>query len=101
MQAMLSLRRLMALAGLVIALVAGPGAAAADAARHVTDLVYATVNGKPLSLDLHLPAGVRHPALLVFVHGGAWTTGSGKSPVPNVPAGARICRGQSGLPLIE
>jgi acetyl esterase/lipase len=76
MQTMMSLRRLLALTGLVIALVAGPAAAAADAARHVTDLVYATVSGKSLSLDLHLPAGVRHPPLLVFVHGGAWTTGS-------------------------
>ncbi len=53
-----------------------PLAGAADAPRHVTDLVYATVDGKPLGLDLHLPAGVRHPPLLVFVHGGAWTTGS-------------------------
>ena len=48
----------------------------ADAARHITDLVYATVAGRNLSLDLHLPPGVRHPSLLVFVHGGAWTTGS-------------------------
>jgi acetyl esterase/lipase len=51
-------------------------ATAADAARHVTDLEYATVNGRALGLDLHLPAGVRHPPLVVFVHGGAWTTGS-------------------------
>src|SRR5579862_3468573 len=55
---------------------AGIAAHAADGARHFTDLVYATVAGKPLALDLHLPAGVRHPLLLVFVHGGAWTTGS-------------------------
>ncbi len=48
----------------------------ADAARHFTDLVYATVDGKSLALDLHLPPGVAHPPLLVFVHGGAWTTGS-------------------------
>src|SRR5579862_7439735 len=49
---------------------------AADAARDITDLVYATVAGKPLALDLHLPPGVQNPRLLVFVHGGAWTTGS-------------------------
>src|SRR5580698_8776289 len=60
----------------VLALAAAPVAGASDAARHVTDLVYATVGGKPLRLDLHLPAGVRHPPLLIFVHGGAWTTGS-------------------------
>jgi acetyl esterase/lipase len=60
------------LAGLAIVSVA----TGADAARHLTDLEYATVNGKPLHLDLHLPAGVSHPPLVVFVHGGAWTTGS-------------------------
>ncbi|HTV79720.1 MAG TPA: hypothetical protein VMF03_15800 [Steroidobacteraceae bacterium] len=49
---------------------------AADAARHIPDLIYATVDGKALGLDLHLPGGVRHPPLVVFVHGGAWTTGS-------------------------
>jgi acetyl esterase/lipase len=69
------LRILMA-AVAVLALAAVPVAGASDAARHVTDLVYATVDGKPLRLDLHLPPGVRHPPLLVFVHGGAWTTGS-------------------------
>lgn len=69
------LRRLLTVAGLAIALL-GSAVAVADAARHITDLVYATVGGKNLSLDLHLPSGVRHPPLLVFVHGGAWTTGS-------------------------
>jgi acetyl esterase/lipase len=53
-----------------------PAVTAAESARHFTDLVYATVDGKALGLDLHLPAGVAHPPLLVFVHGGAWTTGS-------------------------
>ncbi len=53
-----------------------PATDAADAPRHITDLVYARVDGKALHLDVHLPAGERHPALVVFVHGGAWTTGS-------------------------
>jgi acetyl esterase/lipase len=53
-----------------------PAVEATDAARDFTDLVYATVGTKTLGLDLHLPAGVQHPPLLVFVHGGAWTTGS-------------------------
>jgi acetyl esterase/lipase len=51
-------------------------ARAASAPRDFKDLVYATVDGKPLALDVHMPAGVRHPPLVVFVHGGAWTTGS-------------------------
>lgn len=66
----------LALACLAFAAAQVPAADATDAARHFTDLVYATVGGKDLALDLHLPAGVRHPSLLVFVHGGAWTTGS-------------------------
>ena len=65
-----------ALACCALAFASLPAASAADAARHFTDLVYATVDGKPLALDLHLPPGVRHPPLLIFVHGGAWTTGT-------------------------
>jgi acetyl esterase/lipase len=72
----MKLRKRFALVGLVIALGSAAVAAAADPAQHFTDLVYATVGGKNLGLDLHLPPGVRHPPLLVFVHGGAWTTGS-------------------------
>jgi acetyl esterase/lipase len=49
--------------------------------RDVRDLIYATVDQRPLALDLHLPTGVSHPALVVFVHGGAWTTGN-KSQYP-------------------
>jgi acetyl esterase/lipase len=66
---------LQVLSGVLVALSLSVGSSA-QTARHFTDLVYATVGGKPLGLDLHLPAGVQHPPLLVFVHGGAWTTGS-------------------------
>jgi acetyl esterase/lipase len=51
-------------------------AAAADAARHVLDIPYASVDGQALALDLHLPAGVANPPLVVYVHGGAWRAGS-------------------------
>jgi acetyl esterase/lipase len=68
------LRIALACGGLALANV--PVANAADAARHFTDVVYATVNGKTLGLDLHLPAGVAHPPLLIFVHGGAWMNGN-------------------------
>ena len=47
------------------------------------DLVYATVNGKTLAVDVYLPAGLANPPLVVWVHGGAWTTGS-KTQVPGV-----------------
>jgi acetyl esterase/lipase len=59
-----------ALASSVVALAASP------AARDIKDVVYATVDGKPLGLDIHLPEGVSEPRLIVWVHGGAWTTGN-------------------------
>jgi acetyl esterase/lipase len=62
--------------------VASTGTVAARAPREFKDLVFATVDGKSLALDLYVPSGVRAPALLVWVHGGAWTTGT----KANVPA---------------
>jgi len=47
------------------------------------DIVYATVEGKELKLDLYLPAKPVAAGLLVFVHGGAWRGGS-KDGVPKV-----------------
>jgi acetyl esterase/lipase len=71
-------RRMLCGATLAIGMIAAAPdiAATPDSPHHFTDLVYATVGGKNLALDLHLPTGIRHPPLLVFVHGGAWTTGS-------------------------
>lgn len=43
------------------------------------DVVYANVGGKDLKLDLYLPSGTSKPALLVWVHGGAWRSGSKES----------------------
>jgi acetyl esterase/lipase len=45
------------------------------------DLTYATVDGKDLKLDLYLPSGVVAPPLFVWVHGGAWRSGT-KAQVP-------------------
>ena len=39
------------------------------------DIVYATVGGRQLALDLYMPAGVERPPLVVWVHGGAWRRG--------------------------
>jgi acetyl esterase/lipase len=44
------------------------------------DLVYAAVDEKDLGLDLYLPRGVAAPALLVWVHGGAWRSGTKAKP---------------------
>jgi acetyl esterase/lipase len=73
--------RSMSIAGGLILLALSQLSIAADAARDFKDVVYATVDGKALGLDLHMPAGVRRPALIVFIHGGAWTTGN-KSQYP-------------------
>jgi acetyl esterase/lipase len=72
----MNLCKRLALVGLAWGLGSASIAGAADPARHFTDLIYATVGGQNLGLDLHLPPGLKHPPLLVFVHGGAWTTGS-------------------------
>jgi acetyl esterase/lipase len=43
-------------------------------AASMNDIVYATVDGKPLKLDLYLPTQPNAP-LVVYVHGGAWRGG--------------------------
>lgn len=52
------------------------GAHAADGARDLKDITYATVDGKALGVDLHLPAGAKSPPLVVYLHGGAWQSGT-------------------------
>jgi acetyl esterase/lipase len=49
---------------------------AAEAARDLIDITYARIGDHALKLDLHLPAGVTRPPLVVYVHGGAWRDGS-------------------------
>jgi acetyl esterase/lipase len=68
--------RLAAIALLVSAGGVLPEAVTGQSAREYKDVVYATVDGKPLALDLYLPAGVVAPPLLVWVHGGAWNQGT-------------------------
>jgi acetyl esterase/lipase len=68
------------------AIVAGPliGPAPAAETMHasiVRDIEYARVGDRPLKLDLYLPQGRIHPPLIVWVHGGAWRSGS-KSSMP-------------------
>jgi acetyl esterase/lipase len=44
----------------------------AQAVREYKDVVYAVVDGKSLGMDIYLPANVKSPPLIVWVHGGAW-----------------------------
>jgi len=51
-----------------------PCFALAQSASEHRDIVYATVDGKALALDLYMPAGKNSPPLIVWVHGGAWSS---------------------------
>lgn len=44
------------------------------------NIVYAEPGGKKLLLDVYVPGGKKDPYLIVWVHGGAWRSGSKESP---------------------
>jgi len=69
------------IASLALLLSCRVGPAEGQELREVRDLIFATVDGLDLGLDLYLPAGVANPPLVVWVHGGAWQSGT-KSPAP-------------------
>ncbi|MES2604192.1 MAG: alpha/beta hydrolase [Pseudomonadota bacterium] len=57
----------------MLILLCGSTAMAQDS-KIITDVVFASVDGKELKLDLYLPAA-NNAALVVYVHGGAWRAG--------------------------
>lgn len=61
---------------------------AAEEPKALRDLEYAKVGETALKLDLYVPAGVKSPPVIVWVHGGAWRSGS-KKEVPLLPLTAR------------
>jgi acetyl esterase/lipase len=64
-------------------------AADPDQRRVVRDVEYARVGERVLQLDLHLPGGRVRPPLIVWVHGGAWRSGSKK----DMPLGRLVAEG--------
>lgn len=44
------------------------------------DIIYAEADGKKLQLDIYIPKAQKEPYLIVWVHGGAWNTGSKENP---------------------
>ncbi len=44
------------------------------------DMIYATVDGTELKLDLYIPNGTTKPKLVVWIHGGGWRGGSKAKP---------------------
>jgi acetyl esterase/lipase len=61
---------------LIAALLLAPAVAAAQVVPVGKDVVYAHVDGRDLALDLYLPPNVTAPPLVVWVHGGAWASGT-------------------------
>lgn len=47
--------------------------------RTINDIEYVTVDGHQLLLDVSVPRTAQPPQLIVWVHGGAWRSGSRKS----------------------
>ena len=44
------------------------------------NIVYAEVSGRKLLVDIYLPPGKKDPFLIVWIHGGAWRSGSKENP---------------------
>ncbi|MDE0263783.1 MAG: alpha/beta hydrolase [Bryobacterales bacterium] len=62
---------------LCLALVSSIAAQASDRKPdQITAIPFAEVDGRELLLDLYLPALTDRPPLVVYVHGGAWRSGS-------------------------
>jgi acetyl esterase/lipase len=53
--------------------------ATAQSTKDLKDVVYAEVGGRKLLLDLYMPS-TPNPYLVIWVHGGAWHSGSKASP---------------------
>ncbi len=64
---------------LVLAAVALCAGEAVLAGRYA-DITYATIGETELELDLHVPDGARSPPLVIWIHGGAWRSGSKTNP---------------------
>jgi len=47
--------------------------------RKIADIEYGAEAGHKLLLDIYLPTEAEHPPLLVYIHGGAWRSGSKNS----------------------
>jgi acetyl esterase/lipase len=90
------MKRAAVMAWLCIATMLTAGTCLAGAASGVTvthDIVYATVRGRALRLDLYRQPGGRSVPVMVHVHGGGWTHGS--RPTSDAPFRAALAMGFS------
>src|SRR5690606_28277194 len=44
------------------------------------DIVYATIGDRKLLMDLYLPSNKKDPYLIIWIHGGAWSSGTKEEP---------------------
>src|SRR5262245_50507483 len=51
-----------------------------DESKVIRDLEYARVGDTSLKLDLYVPSAAKSPPVVVWVHGGAWRSGSKANP---------------------
>ncbi|MGE3806070.1 MAG: alpha/beta fold hydrolase [Gemmataceae bacterium] len=63
---------------LLVCLAMTGSAFSAEDAPPLRDVVFATVDGHELRLDLYLPKDTKNPPLVVFIHGGGWRANSYK-----------------------
>ena len=61
---------------LIVALVAGSTTVVGQQPKRINDIQYAMLGDHALQLDLHLPGETNQSPLVVWVHGGAWRSGS-------------------------
>ncbi len=66
----------LAVPALAVILLLLPQVSGAQDIQEHRDVVYGTVDGMELGLDVYMPANVDSPPLVVFVHGGAWRAGN-------------------------
>lgn len=64
----------------VLACCLGAFITSAQSKKDVKDIVYAEVGNRNLLLDIYIPPSNSAPYLIVWVHGGAWHSGSKESP---------------------
>ena len=70
------MRSVWAIGILCLVAVLVPQVAVGQGVQEYRDIVYATVDGKDLGMDIYVPSQVESAPLVVFVHGGRWQNGS-------------------------
>ena len=57
---------------------------AQNSSATIKDITYASADGRKLTLDLYMPPNAKNPYLIVWIHGGAWHSGTKDNPPDNL-----------------